>query len=90
MIGKYIYIEASDRKPGEKAIIHSESIVGGQSVCVNFWYHMDGADIGSLNVYYKTSKDRVLIWQRKDHVEKMWLFGQASFNTTDTFKVIYK
>lgn len=85
--GRYVYIEASDREPGEKAILSSEEIVGGQPVCISFWYHMHGSNIGALNIYYKTNDSQVLVWQRTGDVSKLWLFGQTSFNTTETFKV---
>lgn len=85
--GNYVYIEASDRKPGERAILSSEDIVGGQPVCVRFWYHMHGDDIGSLNIYYKTNDSQVLVWQRIGDVSKLWVYGQTSFNSTETFKV---
>ena len=50
-----MYIEASrPRLPGETAVLESrmftpKSFTNG--ACVSFWYHMNGADIGDLNVY---------------------------------------
>lgn len=85
--GKYLYMEASDRSPGDKAIVSTDYLRGGQPVCVSFWYHMNGADTGDLSVYYKTNTSRVLLWQSQGHKGDLWLFGQTSYNTTEAFKV---
>lgn len=48
-----MYIEASaPRKTGDNAVLLSPSFAGStQPRCLNFWYHMYGADIGAINVY---------------------------------------
>ncbi|XP_038071819.1 MAM and LDL-receptor class A domain-containing protein 1-like [Patiria miniata] len=51
--GVYIYTEASSpRLPSDKARLDSpKAIAPATGACVRFWYHMYGADMGSLTVY---------------------------------------
>ena len=48
-----MYIEASaPRKTGDNAILLSPTFAGSAKPrCLNFWYHMYGKAIGTLNVY---------------------------------------
>ncbi|KAH3880088.1 MAM and LDL-receptor class A domain-containing protein 1-like [Dreissena polymorpha] len=55
--GKFLYLESSaPSKECDKAWYQSGIIQPGfyAPVCVQFWYHMYGADIGSLNIYIAT------------------------------------
>ncbi|XP_070151654.1 uncharacterized protein [Polyergus mexicanus] len=53
--GHYLYIEASGRLVNDTARIisplYNSSLT--ESGCFSFWYHMYGATIGSLNIYFK-------------------------------------
>ncbi|XP_072014801.1 MAM and LDL-receptor class A domain-containing protein 1-like [Amphiura filiformis] len=53
--GYYIYIEASSpRYKGDDARIESANVpFSYPTMCVDFWYHMYGDGIGTLNVYIK-------------------------------------
>ena len=79
--GYYLYIEASSpRRPGDKARIISptfKAITPSKSTCtLRMFYHMYGAQIGSLNVYTRSSVLGSLkpIWKRSgnigDHYER--------------------
>jgi hypothetical protein len=49
--GKYMYIEATGQNPGDKANLLTPSVIPEtRQVCWKFYYHMYGADIGSLNI----------------------------------------
>lgn len=51
-LGKYIYIEASFKKPNQSAILRSPPIrptLG--AVCFKFAYHMHGAHVNALYIY---------------------------------------
>ncbi|XP_033751998.1 MAM and LDL-receptor class A domain-containing protein 1-like [Pecten maximus] len=53
--GHYMYIETSSpRKPGDKARLISPTYTDSQAMCVQFYYHMYGSNIGALNVYIQT------------------------------------
>lgn len=68
LLGSYVYLEVSSPiKQGDTAILMSQQFnsVGGNTRCLNFWYHMFGADIGTLQVVYKVfsgSQPETLIW----------------------------
>ena len=51
-----MYIETSyPRKQGQKARLLSPSYTDNSDICVQFWYHMYGDGIGTLNVYAQVS-----------------------------------
>ena len=76
--GKYIFLEASvPHKAGESAVLASSLIEAGKATCAQFWYHMKGKDIGSLNVYIQTNVSRTLVWKRTGEQGNNWNFGQV-------------
>ena len=49
-----MYIEASrPHRNGDKARLLSPRYTDRQDMCVQFYYHMYGSGIGTLNVYVK-------------------------------------
>ena len=63
--GHYMYIEASaPRRTGDKAKLRSFVIASTtQQTCVNFWYHMSGTQIGTLNAYLSVNgQSQQRIW----------------------------
>ncbi|KAL8608892.1 hypothetical protein ACOMHN_065230 [Nucella lapillus] len=59
--GHYMYTEVSvPRHVGDKAVLTSFVVAPSPTtpVCVNFWYHMSGRDIGTLNAYVKNNNGR--------------------------------
>ena len=53
----YIYMEASWRTTGNKAIIASPTIPVYTPSCLEFYYHMYGAGMGTLKVAPQLSGD---------------------------------
>lgn len=69
-------------KAGDIAILQSQQFnaVGGKQKCLNFWYHMFGSDIGTLQVVYKVfsgSQPERVIWN---------LTGQQQISESDPWK----
>lgn len=85
--GSYIFIEASPRSPGDKARLISDEIEPNEVVCVQFWYHMHGLDIGSLGIYLKTNQSETLVWRLSGDQGNRWRFGQTVLNSTSLYKV---
>ncbi|KAL8620849.1 hypothetical protein ACOMHN_047020 [Nucella lapillus] len=54
--GWYIYLEASDRRPDQRARLLSPQLYFGPqqgALCMMFYYSMYGRDMGTLNVYQR-------------------------------------
>lgn len=52
--GWYIYMESSyPQQPNQRCRIISEEIT--KQKCIQFWYHMYGMDVDTLNIYIKTN-----------------------------------
>ena len=77
--GKYLFLEASDHKADETAVLTSSIIGPGKSTCVQFWYHMKGKDIGSLKVYIQTNETKTLVWNTTGEQGGKWNFGQVGY-----------
>nr|KAG5689549.1 hypothetical protein BaRGS_022052 [Batillaria attramentaria] len=78
--GGFVFIESSaPRRTGDKAWLISQpfpAFTGAR--CFNFWYHMYGSGIGSLNVYVDDTANttKTLLWSQKDNKGDRWLQGQ--------------
>ena len=53
--GHYMYVEASSRTRGSNAKLVSPKYQGADDQCMEFYYHMYGSNIGTLNVYFMVS-----------------------------------
>ena len=76
---------------GDVAVLESEpfnsGINGSKAHCMEFWYHMYGADIGSLLVYKKELSGKnpeTLLWnitgQQQTSEKDAWAYGQVPIN----------
>ena len=62
-LGFFLYIEASPpRKLGDKARLESPFISDHNVTSVEFWYHMYGLGVNTLNVYIQRSGEDELAW----------------------------
>jgi len=85
--GEYIYTEASARRPGDKARLMSDWISAKIPLCLQFWYHMWGKDIGTLRILVKTNYSEKVVWELYGNQGNLWRFGQTTLNSTFSFKV---
>ena len=65
----YIFLEASGLNQGNYAELiipggGTQLLTSGQAVCMTFWYHMHGSDVGSLTVdaQSRTTSQRVNVF----------------------------
>ena len=77
--GKYLFLEASEQKAREGAILASSLIGPGKPICLQFWYHMKVKDIGSLKVYIQTNETKTLLWNMTGTQGDKWKFGQVGY-----------
>lgn len=85
-----MYIETSyPRKKGDIARFISPTyapVKGGQ--CFQFWYHMYGQDIGTLNVYMQIGQNLgIPVWTRSGNRGNVWKVTQVSITTSSSFNV---
>ena len=86
-LGIYIFLEASQRSPGDRARLISDWLAPNRSACLQFWYHMHGTHLGALNIILKTNESERLVWHQemKDYGD-MWILGQAPIHSNAAFK----
>ncbi|XP_070565439.1 MAM and LDL-receptor class A domain-containing protein 1-like [Ptychodera flava] len=78
--GHYMYIETSaPRVPGDRARLGSPSFLGISRDCVfRVWVHMYGEDVGTLNIYARTSyqdgdNGLILLASRSNQIANSWI-----------------
>ncbi|CAF0847412.1 unnamed protein product, partial [Rotaria sordida] len=90
--GWYIYMEASyPQKYNQRSRIVSEEIQGQK--CLQFWYHMFGMDVDTLNIYIKINGQLGKpVWTRTRNQGNQWLKGQyAVFPPENTkFQIVFE
>ncbi|XP_017879403.1 uncharacterized protein LOC108624526 [Ceratina calcarata] len=91
--GYYLYIEASGRLENDTARIISPIYNSSytDSGCFSFWYHMYGATVGTLNVYFKKEKDLLprLMFSKEGDQGNQWLQGFFNLPKADKgFQII--
>lgn len=92
--GHYIFIESSaPRVKGDVARLASEIFPPKQTAsCLSFFYHMYGADIGSLRVYISTNatgnsiSTEAMLWRLDGQASagNQWQQGQMNIDTIYT------
>lgn len=90
--GHFAFIDTSlPRKPGDQAWL--KSIIFPKSSaqkCLNFWYHMNGNGIGSLqiNIWYENSIQQA-IWRLSGDKGDKWFEGRVSFISPNmTYRIV--
>ncbi|XP_078583854.1 enteropeptidase-like [Branchiostoma floridae x Branchiostoma japonicum] len=72
--GWYIYIETSSpRRTNDRAVLLSADIPANQTKCLQFWYHMYGYGVGTLNIkLYANETFSQPIWTRRGTQQNAW------------------
>ncbi|CAF1276484.1 unnamed protein product [Adineta steineri] len=90
--GWYIYMETSyPQKSNQRCRILSEEIEGQR--CIQFWYHMYGMDVDTLNIYIKINGQlNKPVWTRSRNQGNLWLKGQyAVFPPANTkYQIVFE
>ena len=89
--GVYMYIETSSpRAPGDIARIDSvKAIAPATGACVRFWYHMYGADMGSLTMYTGDGKGGLgpARWSKQGDSGDLWQEAWIGISSEVDFQV---
>lgn len=63
----------------------------GHGECWMFWYHMDGTNVGSLNIYVQelpSARSQTLVWSMSGDQGAQWRHGRVSIiNPHSQYKV---
>ncbi|XP_071965428.1 MAM and LDL-receptor class A domain-containing protein 1-like [Antedon mediterranea] len=90
--GHYIYVEASlGRRAGGVTSISTPYIrhINGP-MCLKFWYHMYGEDIGSLTVRGKYRLSDMHLWYKTSTPTSEWSLGTIDLNNNAVFDELIK
>ncbi len=80
--GSYVFTETSSPQvKGDTAALISNVLQGPAGCKLNFWYHMYGADMGSLTVHTQTSDGEVdkQIWSLSGDQGDQWINAEVRF-----------
>ncbi|XP_063953894.1 MAM and LDL-receptor class A domain-containing protein 1-like [Lytechinus pictus] len=90
--GYYIYVESTGPKNGDSALLVSSLVTNSENgYCMNIWYHMFGATLGSLNIYRKLeggNDPRSLIWRETQPRGPQWNQAQLHFMGSDPYRLM--
>ena len=86
--GNFLFIETSfPRRNGDKAWLYSPFLdQAPKGKCLNFWYHMYGSHIGSLNIYLDRAQG-ASIWNRTGNQGNVWRHGRVNLQSYTRFRV---
>ncbi|KAK0068562.1 MAM and LDL-receptor class A domain-containing protein 2, partial [Biomphalaria pfeifferi] len=98
--GHYLYAEASGatRKAGDIARMNSPIFTPvTYDICLNFYYHMFGASMGSLNIRLQTGANLLTIkpvmWSMSGNLGNQWNLGQYTMPNAmlkENFQVVFE
>lgn len=92
LIGKYLFIETSaPRHPGDEAVLQSATFPSTTGQCMQFWYNMYGATIGSLyvSVLSQGSNTPTKVWELSGAQGNQWLNGQVNIVSNSPYQVSF-
>ncbi|PFX12596.1 G-protein coupled receptor GRL101, partial [Stylophora pistillata] len=90
---RYLYIEASSRQNGDNARLRSGWFINAPELCLQFWYHMYGKDIGTLNIYIEAVNSEKKVWSQQGDQGDKWIFAQVPVNLGEhqrQFQILFK
>ena len=85
-----MFIETSlPRKPNDKAhFLSPQYPAAPNGKCLNFWYHMSGSHIGTLNVFVKYGVAiGTKVWNETGDQGNFWLHARAPIKINTKFQV---
>ena len=83
-----MYIESSSGNANDKAHFESPPVTATSPKCLRFWYHMYGADIGTLNVYVRQTSLRSPSWTKSGTQGNRWRSAEVDISISAKYSVI--
>ncbi|PIK45149.1 hypothetical protein BSL78_17989 [Apostichopus japonicus] len=90
--GYYMYIEANGKAEGSKAWFVSDRIAPTAGRCFDFWYHMYGSQVETLNLYQQTVSSITpnLVWSKTGNYGDVWNNAKVPLTETEEFWVYFE
>jgi hypothetical protein len=90
--GNYIYVESSNRKKGDKALLVSQTLELTTPHCLSFYYSMYGELTGTLTLYLvpegETGK-KIYLFAKIGNKGTSWFNADVTLAHIGKFKVSY-
>ncbi|XP_072544730.1 apical endosomal glycoprotein [Salminus brasiliensis] len=91
--GYYVYVESSSpNRKGQVARLKSPLLppAGKKGYCLQLWYHMFGATVGSLKLFLQSisSRKTTLMWQRTGSQENKWQLVQSHVTLQEVHQIL--
>ena len=94
LIGYYVYVETSWQSQNDTAVLQSATVpltYGKPSnmICLQFWYHMYGQHVDTLNLFLKRGQQLPPspIWTKSGTQGNKWRLGQVAVTSRTAFQV---
>nr|XP_054757008.1 MAM and LDL-receptor class A domain-containing protein 2-like [Lytechinus pictus] len=93
--GTYVYVEATGRSEGDVTILKSSDFLAVSPQCLEFYYHMGGADVGSLEVqtWPDSSTSPSTKWSQDQDTGDYWRQVQITLDAIPSaysYEVLFK
>ncbi|XP_034159304.2 MAM and LDL-receptor class A domain-containing protein 1 isoform X1 [Pangasianodon hypophthalmus] len=85
--GFYLALNMSGDKDGETAVLSAPVNIQAPTMCVGFWYFMQGPSVAKLDLVVKMKTTELVVWTRKGSEAAEWLKAQVTVNLVDTQRV---
>eukprot|EP00058_Branchiostoma_floridae_P021559 XP_002607049.1 hypothetical protein BRAFLDRAFT_118690 [Branchiostoma floridae] len=87
--GYYMHTDGTGQSLGKKARLKSPLIFERGDFCLEFYYHMYGSTVGSLNVYRDSTSNRV--WSMSGNQGNAWQKASVDFSSSSSyFQIIFE
>ncbi|XP_055943864.1 MAM and LDL-receptor class A domain-containing protein 2-like isoform X2 [Argiope bruennichi] len=87
--GYFMYISASYQyRKGQKAHLVSMKQNATEKRCFNFWYHMYGEDVGTLNLIIRTDTGNTTIWSKTSSQGNAWKQGSRTIRSNEPYQIV--
>lgn len=84
----YTEVSPTSLQKGAKARLLSPRYPATQGSCLQFWYHMYGRTIGTLNVYIKGfAWSQTKVWSKTGNDTNIWNVAQVSISSRYRYQV---
>ncbi|XP_041467552.1 MAM and LDL-receptor class A domain-containing protein 1-like [Lytechinus variegatus] len=89
--GFYVFTEGSFNQRKTAAFTSPTLPASWGGACVDFWYHMWGVHMGTLNVYAEENSTSInLLWTRSGSRARVWYQSRVHYSTLSEFKFVFE